>query len=123
MVSDDGQVVQFHFLNRTGANLLFTVSFSEIGVLLKSIQHSAKKMSDRLVANGKAAEDQVAQGLANATTVSAVALGKDSDTGDALLWVETADQGPMSFRMSEDMIEELRLGLVEHQARSRAGAG
>jgi hypothetical protein len=48
---------------------------------------------------------EIAEGLVEAVTVKAVASGRDAETGDRLLWVETTDSGVFTFRLDHGATE------------------
>jgi hypothetical protein len=62
-------------------------------------------MADRIAARGAFSSAEIADGLAEAVTVKSVASGRDADTGDRLLWVETTDSGVFAFRLNEQAVE------------------
>jgi hypothetical protein len=113
--SIDGQFAEFYILNKKGASLSFTIPFAELGLLMAAFQKAARQMGERLNANGHASAAQVAEGLANAAPVTAVAMGKDADSGDALLWLETTEAGPLSVRLTSEMLPELRRVIDQHE--------
>ena len=60
---------------------------------------SASRLGARSVAG------EIAEGLAEAVTVKSVASGRDAETGDRLLWVETNDSGVFAFRLNREATE------------------
>jgi len=58
------------------------------------------------------------EGLANAQPATALTIGRDADTGDALLGFES-EVGGISVRLSPEMLRELRSALDQHDNESR----
>ena len=73
----------------------------------KAIKSVIRTMADRIAARGALSSAEVAEGLAEAITIKAVATGRDADTGEKLLWVETIDSGAFAFRLSGEAREML----------------
>ena len=115
--SGDGQFAQFTMINKAGANLSFTIPFSELGTLMSAFQSVAKRMACILSANGAASAAQMTEGLANAPSASGFAVARDAESGDALLWFENEDGGT-AVRLSRDVLRDLRHGLDQHDNES-----
>jgi hypothetical protein len=72
---------------------------------LKAVKNVIRTMSDRIAARGAFSNAEIADGLVEAVTVKAVASGRDAETGDRLLWVETTDSGVFTFRLDHGATE------------------
>ena len=107
IVSEDGRWARFFLLFKTGQNAAFSLPFSDIGLFLKAVRSVISTMTDRIAARGGFSSAQIADGLAEAVTVKAVASGRDAETGDRLLWVETSDSGVFTFRLDQAATELL----------------
>jgi hypothetical protein len=107
VVSEDGRWARFFLLFRTGQNAAFSLPFDKIGLFLKAIKSVIRTMADRIAARGAFSSADVAEGLAEAVTIKGVATGRDADTGEKLLWVETIDSGAFAFRLSGEAREML----------------
>jgi hypothetical protein len=105
VVSDDGRWARFFLLFKTGQNAAFSLPFNTIGLYLKAVKNVIRTMADRIAARGAFSSAEIADGLAEAVTVKSVASGRDADTGDRLLWVETTDSGVFAFRLNEQAVE------------------
>jgi hypothetical protein len=92
-------------LFKTGQNAAFSLPFSDIGLFLKAIKNVIRTMAERIAARGAFSSGEIAEGLAEAVTVKSVASGRDANTGDKLLWIETADSGVFAFRLNQDATE------------------
>ena len=77
----------------TGQNAAFSLPFSKIGLFLKTIKSVIRTMADRIAARGAFSSAEVAEGLSEPVTVKGIESGRDADTGEKLLWVETTDSG------------------------------
>ncbi len=86
-----------HFVRQ--ALTAYTLPFNTIGLYLKAVKNVVRTMSDRIAARGAFSNAEIADGLVEAVTVKAVASGRDAETGDRLLWVETTDSGVFTFRL------------------------
>jgi len=117
--SYDGRFAQFSILNKVGQSIEFTISYREIGVLIRSIQKTARTMGERLFANERLAAAEIAEGLAQAPALTDVAIAQDQPTGDLLLWLESAESGAISFRLSDQAREELEAALQQHARASK----
>ena len=117
--SYDGRFTQFTILNKLGQTLEFTISYREIGLLIGSVQKTARTMRERLFAHEQVGAAEMIEGLAQAPALSAVAVGHDEKTGDVLLWLETAESGAFSLRLSDQAREELEAALQQHAKASR----
>jgi hypothetical protein len=118
--SYDGRFTQFSILNKLGQSVEFTISYREIGLLIRSMQKTARTMGERLFANERMAAAEIAAGLAEAPVLSAVAISQDEATGEVLLWLESAESGAFSFRLSDQAREEIEAALQQHARLSRA---
>jgi hypothetical protein len=108
LVSEDGRWASFFLLFTTGQNTAFSIPFNKIGLLLKAVKTVIKTMADRIAARGAFSTDEVAEGLA-------IESGRDADTGDKLLWIETTDSGVFAFRLSGPAKEALADALHEDE--------
>jgi hypothetical protein len=99
-------------LFQSGQNSAFSLPFSKIGLFYNAIRNVVGTMGQRVAASGGS---DPAEGLADAVTVKAVASGRDADSGDKLLWIETADGGPFAFRLNPETIEMLADVLREEE--------
>lgn len=120
--SKDGQFAQFMFLNKAGQNFSFTVPFSEMGALITAFRKLARDMGERLANRGKETEAQIAEGMSSASLVVGLAVGSDLETGEALVWFETAEGGAMAFRVSEELRQELHIALSSRRERASKAA-
>jgi hypothetical protein len=78
-------------------------------------------MRERIQAAGRTFSEEVAtENLSRPAEVSALALGRDVNSGDALLWIETHGSGAFPLRLSASAMAALREALHEHDA---AGEG
>ena len=105
VVSEDGRWARFFLLFKTGQNAAFSLPFNTIGLYLKAVKNVIRTMSDRIAARGAFSNAEIADGLVEAVTVKAVASGRDAETGDRLLWVETTDSGVFTFRLDHGATE------------------
>jgi hypothetical protein len=121
LVSEDGRWARFFLLFKTGQNTAFSIPFSKIGLLLKALKTVIKTMADRIAARGPFSTEEVAEGLAEPITVNGIESGRDADTGDKLLWVETTDSGVFAFRLSEPVKEALADALHENETGDEIG--
>lgn len=78
-------------------------------------------MRERLAPQANAAETIV--GLSDSAVVNAVAVGNDAQSGDALLWIETAESGPFSFQLSPQALDMFCDALRDYKDRSREDNG
>ena len=115
VVSDDGNSVRFFLLFQTGQNSSFSLPFNKIGLFFGAIKNVVDTMGRRIAARGGSDAAEVSQGLADAVTVKAVASGRDAETGDTLLWIETEDGGPFAFRLTGETAEMLTEALREDE--------
>jgi hypothetical protein len=115
IVSEDGRWARFFLLFTTGQNTAFSIPFRKIGLLLKALKTVIRTMADRIAARGPFSTEEVAEGLAEPITVKAIESGRDADTGDKLLWIETADSGVFAFRLSGPVKEVLADALNEDE--------
>ena len=105
VVSDDGRSVRFFLLFQTGQNSAFSLPFNKIGLFYNAIKNVVGQMGQRVAVRGGSDAAEISEGLADAVTVKAVASGRDADTGDKLLWIETSDGGPFAFRLNAEATE------------------
>jgi hypothetical protein len=115
VVSDDGRSVRFFLLFQTGQNSAFSLPFNKIGLFYSAIKNVVGQMGQRVAARGGSDAAEISEELADAVTVKAVASGRDADTGDKLLWIETADGGPFAFRLNAEATEMLAEALREDE--------
>ena len=115
VVSEDGRWARFFLLFKTGQNAAFSLPFSDIGLFLKAVKSVTRTMTDRVAARGEFSSAEIADGLAEAVTVKSVARGRDTETGDRLLWVETNDSGVFAFRLSREATEMVADALRDDQ--------
>jgi hypothetical protein len=115
LVSEDGRWARFFLLFTTGQNTAFSIPFNKIGLLLKAVKTVIKMMADRIAARGAFSTEEVAEGLAEPITIKAIESGRDADTGDKLLWIETTDSGVFAFRLSGPAKEALADALHEDE--------
>jgi hypothetical protein len=121
LVSEDGRWARFFLLFATGQNTAFSIPFSKIGLLLKVVKTVIRTMADRIAARGAFSSEEVAEGLAEPITVNGIESGRDADTGDKLLWIETTDSGVLAFRLSEPVKEALADALHENETGDEIG--
>jgi hypothetical protein len=105
----------FFLLFTTGQNTAFSIPFSKIGLFLKAVKTVIRTMADRIAARGAFSTEEIAAGLAEPITVKAIESGRDADTGDKLLWIETTDSGVFAFRLSGPAKEALADALHEDE--------
>ena len=115
VVSDDGRSVRFFLLFQTGQNSAFSLPFNKIGLFYNAIKNVVGQMGQRVAVRGGSDAAEISEGLADAVTVKAVASGRDADTGDKLLWIETSDGGPFAFRLNAEATEMLAEALREDE--------
>jgi hypothetical protein len=115
VVSDDGRSVRFFLLFHTGQNSAFSLPFNKIGLFYNAIKNVVGQMGQRVATRGGSDAAEISEGLADAVTVKAVASGRDADTGDKLLWIETSDGGPFAFRLNGEAAEMLAEALREDE--------
>jgi hypothetical protein len=116
LVSEDGRWARFFLLFTTGQNTAFSIPFSKIGLLLKALKTVIRTMAERIAARGAFSTEEVAEGLAEPITVKGIESGRDADTGDKLLWIETTDSGVFAFRLSGTVKEDLADALHEGES-------
>lgn len=105
LVSEDGRWARFFLVFKSGQHAAFSLPFNTIGLYLKAVKNVIRTMADRIAARGAFSSAEIAEGLAEAVSVKSVASGRDANTGDRLLWVETTDSGVFAFRLNEQAIE------------------
>src|SRR4028119_885657 len=89
-ISDKGSMARFTVVVKAGQHLQFTVKYGEMGALIQSLLEAARTMRERVQASGGTFSEKVAtESLSRPAEVSAVALGRDAESGDTLLWIET----------------------------------
>ena len=101
VISSDGRIAQFFLLFKGGQNAAFTIPFAKIGLLIRAMKGVASTMRSRLFVNENAASSEIRDGLSEALVIQAVAVSFNPETGERLLWIETADSGAFSFRLNE----------------------
>lgn len=114
-LSDDGRFAEFLFLNKSGAHLQSTVTYSSLAPLLQGLRRAARLMNERLDENERAIAAEVSHGFASAAPIKAVAVARDAGNGDTLLWLETPEDGGMALRLTPEVLEDLRDALEEHR--------
>jgi hypothetical protein len=107
-ISDDGRVVRFHLLFKGGLNSAFAIPFNKIGLFLKAIRNTVAAMAARLAVHDASAAAEISEGLADPLSIKTVASGRNPETGERLLWIETVEGGPFAFRLSSDIMEMLK---------------
>jgi hypothetical protein len=115
IVSEDGRWARFFLLFTSGQNAAFSVPFNKIGLFLKAVKSVISTMVDRIAARGALSSAELVEGLAEPLSVTGIESGRDADTGEKLLWVETADSGVFAFRLSGQMTETLKDALREEE--------
>jgi hypothetical protein len=123
VVSEDGRWARFFLLFKTGQNAAFSLPFNTIGLYLKAVKNVIRTMSDRIAARGAFSRADIAEGLVEAVTVKAVASGRDAETGDRLLWVETTDSGVFTFRLDHGATEMFTDALRDDEDAARGQEG
>lgn len=118
----DGQFAQVLLLNKAGQNFAFTIPFAELGTLIGALQKLARDMGQRLARAAQASEAQIAEGMSGAAAVIGLAVGSDRETGEGLVWFETAEGGALSFRLSDELCEELHTALQAQRGRRSKAA-
>jgi hypothetical protein len=108
IISEDGRWARFFLLFTSGQNTAFAIPFSKIGLYLNAIKNVIRSMADRIAARGAFSTEEVAEGLSEPVPVKGVQSGRDEETGEKLLWVETTDSGVFAFRLSGEVTETLR---------------
>jgi hypothetical protein len=116
VVSDDGSLVRFFLLFQTGQNSSFSLPFNKIGLFYNAIKNVVGTMGQRVAARGGSDAAQISEGLADAVSVKALATGRDAESGDKLLWIETADGAPFAFRLNGEIVAMLTDALQEDEA-------
>ena len=101
-ISSDGRLARFFLTFKGGQHSAFALPFHKIGSFLRAVRNVAAAMSERLAAQQPSATAEVAEGLGNALTVKTVASGRDAETGEKLLWIETEESGPFAFRLNSE---------------------
>ena len=119
LVSNEGHVAQFFLMFKGGQNAGFSIPYHKIGLLVASIRNVAKMMRERLSRAPDASAAETMAGLSDPAVVTAIAVGNNAETGDALLSIETADSGPFSFQLSLEAVKTLNDALQEHESRSK----
>jgi len=114
IVSEDGRWARFFLLFTSGQNAAFSLPFNKIGLFLRAVKSVIATMVHRIAASG-AISAELAEGLAEPLSVTGIESGRDVDTGEKLLWVETADSGVFAFRLSGQVTETLKDALRENE--------
>ena len=115
IVSEDGRLARFFLLLRSGQNAAFSLPFNKIGLFLRAVKSVIATMAHRIAASGALSSAELAEGLAEPLSVTGIESGRDVDTGEKLLWVETADSGVFAFRLSGQVTETLKDALREDE--------
>lgn len=100
-VSKDGRVAKFFLTFKGGQNTAFAIPFHKMGLFMRAVSSTLGAMADRLDASKTA---EIAEGLAQLKPLSikTVAYGRDAESGERLLWIETTESGPFAFRLTRD---------------------
>ena len=98
IISEDGRWARFFLLFTSGQNTAFAIPFSKIGLFLNAVKNVIRSMADRIAARGAFSTEEVAEGLSEPVPVKGVQSGRDDETGEKLLWVETTDSGAREGR-------------------------
>ena len=114
----DGQFAQFTMLNKAWRAPKLHHTFLGARCFDGAFRNVAKTMSQLLGASEHASSAQAMEGLANAQPATALTIGRDADTGDALLGFES-EVGGISVRLRPEMLRELRSALDQHDNESR----
>ena len=114
-VSPDTHAAQFTLTSKGGREFNFTIPYEDIGVLIASVIKAARAMADRLPGKPEPSKPAIASLLSTAPMVTAVALGRDAENGDTLLWLETSDGGGVAHRFSSETLERLEQALARHR--------
>ena len=101
-VSRDGRIAKFFLTFKGGQHSAFAVPFHKAGLFLKAIRSTIAMMSDRMAAQKSDATAAIEEGLAHALSVKTIASGRDAETGEKLLWIETVEGGPFAFRLTSE---------------------
>ena len=121
-LSFDARFAQFLLINKAAQAFGFTVPFGEIGVLIGSIQKAARAMAAHLGKREERSSAAIASALSTAPALTAVALARDAETGDALLWLETTEGGGAAYRLGGEAFELLDGSLAQHRSTATAAA-
>jgi hypothetical protein len=116
--SPDGRYARFVLMNRAGQHLAFIIPFDRIGLLLRAIKRLIGTMRDRLFARKPEAASVLHASLTAAPPIAAVTVAHDGENGDALLCLETADEGLYSFRFNTRAVDQLMEALMEYKTSS-----
>lgn len=106
-VSNDGRIAKFFLTFKGGQHSAFAIPFHKAGLFIKAIRSTIAMMSDRLAAQKPDATAEIAEGLGQALTVKNIVSGKDAETEEKLLWIETVESGPFAFRLTPDAADML----------------
>jgi hypothetical protein len=121
MISEDGRWARFFMLFTSGQNTAFSIPFSKIGLFLNVIKSVIRSMAHRIAARGAFSSEEVAEGLSEPICVKGVESGRDGDTGEKLLWVETDDSGVFAFRLNDEVKKTLRDALDDEEVGGESG--
>jgi hypothetical protein len=113
IVSDDGRWARFFMLFTSGT--AFSIPFSKIGLFLNVIKNVIRLMADRISARGAFTTEEIAEGLSEPISVKGIESGRDEQTGEKLLLVETDDSGMFPFRLSGEVKQTLRDALDDEE--------
>lgn len=107
VVSDDGRIAKFFLMFKGGQHAAFYLQFSKIGLLINAIRNVARVMHIRIERADEVHAAEAAQGMSDAATVVAIGAGRDAESGNRVICLETADNGSFSFNLSPEMSESL----------------
>ena len=98
-----------------GQHTAFALQFHKVGLFINALKAVVGQMRERLFAQQANGAAEMAEGLAAAGEVCAVGSGRDAESGEALLWLETIDSGSFSFRLNDRAISELAEAVRQHE--------
>jgi hypothetical protein len=113
--SDDSRIARFYLLLKGGQNFAFTVPFSKLGLLIKSLKEITFQMASKLMKSNVNEQLEIMEGLADPMTIASITSGRDEATGDKLLWLETVSDGSFAFHLTKAIQDDLRSHLVSHR--------
>jgi hypothetical protein len=111
-ISNDGRVCQITLRNRADEALRFVLSYRQCGYLVNPLRAAAGEMRRRLLANKAAAEAEMMEAFKDTHLVAGVSITRAADSGDPLLFIETAEGGAMSLRLPKDMVSKVSANLA-----------
>lgn len=115
-VSDDSRIAKFFLLLKGGQNFVFSVPFAKLGLLMNAIKDLTRQMSARLLQSDAANNLEVANGLSDSMYIVSITSGRDEETGDKLIWIETETDGCFAFHLTDCMQQELKTHLDQEQS-------